>query len=105
MGCDVVENAYGLEIPQTLVEACNPKRTALFVYDMQVRIIRQINNSSRIVAQVKLVLDAARAAGLRVFFHAAHVIAEGSGRRFPTAHDDGVAKGENGSRGKPLVSA
>ncbi|HEU4921657.1 MAG TPA: cysteine hydrolase [Burkholderiales bacterium] len=63
-----MESAYGLDIPQNLAEACNPRRTALLVYDMQVGIIRQIRNGPEVVAQVKLVLDAARAAGLRVFF-------------------------------------
>jgi nicotinamidase-related amidase len=63
-----MENAYGLNIPQNLAETCNPRRTALLVYDMQVGIIRQMKNGSEIVARVKLVLEAARAAGLRVFF-------------------------------------
>jgi hypothetical protein len=34
----VVEKPYGLEIPQSLEEACGPTRTALLVYDMQVGI-------------------------------------------------------------------
>jgi biuret amidohydrolase len=68
IGGDAVERAYGLDIPQDLAEACNRRRTALLVYDMQVGIIRQMKNGAEIVAQVKRVLDAARAAGLRVFF-------------------------------------
>src|SRR5262249_43642563 len=63
-----MENAYGLEIPQNLTEACSARRTALLVYDMQVGIIRQIKNGLEIVSRVKLVLEAARTAGLRVFF-------------------------------------
>jgi nicotinamidase-related amidase len=63
-----MENAYGLQIPQKLEEACDPRRTALLVYDMQVGIIRQLRDGAEITARVKLVLDAARAAGLRVFF-------------------------------------
>jgi biuret amidohydrolase len=63
-----VEKAYGLEIPQCLEEACNPIRTALLVYDMQVGIIRQLKDGDEIVTRVKIVLDSARAAGLRVFF-------------------------------------
>lgn len=63
-----MERAHGLEIPQNLAETCNPRRTALLVYDMQVGIIRQIKNGPEIVGRVKLVLDAARVAGLRVFF-------------------------------------
>lgn len=60
--------AYGLQILQNLVETCDPRHTALLVYDMQVDIIRQIANGRELVARVKRVLDAARAAGLRVFF-------------------------------------
>jgi len=63
-----VERAYGLDVPQSLAEACNRQRTALLVYDMQVGIIRQMKDGAEIVAQVKRVLDASRAAGLRVFF-------------------------------------
>jgi biuret amidohydrolase len=63
-----MERAFGLETPQNLAEACHPRRTALLVYDMQVGVIRQIQNGPEIVARVKLVLDAARTAGLRVFF-------------------------------------
>jgi nicotinamidase-related amidase len=63
-----MERAFGLEIPQNLAEACDPRRTALLVYDMQVGVIRQIQNGPELVARVKLVLEAARLAGLRVFF-------------------------------------
>ena len=63
-----MESAYGLEIPQNLTETCNPRRTALLVYDMQVGIIRQIKNGPELVSRVKVVLEAARAAGMRVFF-------------------------------------
>src|SRR5262249_19208364 len=63
-----MERAYGLEIPQNLADACNPRRTALLVYDMQVGIIRQIRGGEDIVARVKELLGIVRAAGLRVFF-------------------------------------
>jgi nicotinamidase-related amidase len=63
-----MERAYGLEIPQSLAEACNPRRTALLVYDMQVGIIGQIQGGPALVARVKELLEIARAAGFRVFF-------------------------------------
>jgi biuret amidohydrolase len=31
-----MEHAFGLEIPRTLGEVCDPKRIALLVYDVQV---------------------------------------------------------------------
>jgi biuret amidohydrolase len=63
-----MERAYGLEIPQNLAETCNPRRTALLVYDMQVGIIGQIQGGPELVARVQVVLEAVRSAGLRVFF-------------------------------------
>src|SRR5262245_53546086 len=63
-----MERAYGLEIPQNLAETCDPRRTALLVYDMQVGLIRQLKNGPELVARVKAVLKSARSAGMRVFF-------------------------------------
>jgi nicotinamidase-related amidase len=63
-----VERAYGLEIPRTLEEACDPRRLALVVYDMQVGILRQMKHAPEITAKVLEVLRIARGAGIRVFF-------------------------------------
>ena len=63
-----MEKAFGLEIPQSLEEACNPRRMALIVYDMQVGILKQIKDAEKIISQVVEVLQAARQAGVRVFF-------------------------------------
>ena len=60
--------AYGLEIPQNLAEACDPSRTALIVYDMQVGVLRQLKHAAAVTAKVAQVLSAARDAGMRVFF-------------------------------------
>jgi biuret amidohydrolase len=63
-----MERAYGLEIPQTLEEACNPAQLALIVYDVQVGILGQLGNAAQLVAKILKVLDAAREAGVRVIF-------------------------------------
>jgi biuret amidohydrolase len=63
-----MEKVFGLEIPENLEEACELNRTALIVYDMQEGIFSQLSNSSEIKLQVIKVLQAAREAGLRVFF-------------------------------------
>jgi nicotinamidase-related amidase len=60
--------AYGLEIPRTLDEICDPKCLALLVYDMQVGVLRQIKNATEITGRVLRVLKAARDAGVRVIF-------------------------------------
>ncbi len=63
-----MQRAFGLSIPQTLEEVCDPSRLALIVYDMQVGIVKQIRNGAEITAKVVEVLTAAREAGIRVFF-------------------------------------
>ena len=63
-----MKHAFGLDIPTTLEEACDPQKMALLVYDMQVGILSQIKNGDEITAQVAKVLEVARAAGVRVFF-------------------------------------
>lgn len=63
-----MEHAFGLSIPSDLREACDPKRMALLVYDMQAGILSQLTNGDEITARVLQVLQAARAAGVRIFF-------------------------------------
>jgi nicotinamidase-related amidase len=57
-----------LQIPDTLADVCDPACLALLVYDMQVGVVKQIDEASQVTARVIAVLDAARMAGLRVFF-------------------------------------
>lgn len=63
-----MEHSFGLDIPISLEEVCSPKRTALIVYDMQIGVIRQIPDGPKIIAQVLRVVQAARAAGIRIFY-------------------------------------
>ncbi|HEV8626008.1 MAG TPA: cysteine hydrolase [Acidimicrobiia bacterium] len=63
-----MERAYGLEIPQTLEEVCDPRRLALVVYDMQVGVLGQIERAAEITAKVVDVVEAARRGGYRVLF-------------------------------------
>jgi biuret amidohydrolase len=63
-----MQSAYGLSIPQTLEEVCDPQRVALLVYDMQVGILSQIKNGDEVTRRILKVLTAARNAGVRVFF-------------------------------------
>lgn len=63
-----MQRAFGLNIPQALEDVFDPARLALVVYDMQVGIVKQIENGREITERVIRVLDAARAAQVRVFF-------------------------------------
>src|SRR5947208_16373082 len=60
--------AFGISIPQTLEDVCDPTRLALIVYDMQVGIVNQIENGKQITDRVVQVLEVAREAEIRVFF-------------------------------------
>ena len=63
-----MQRAYGLNIRQTLEDVCDPASLALIVYDMQVGIVKQVANGPEITARVLQVLEACRAAGIRVIF-------------------------------------
>jgi nicotinamidase-related amidase len=63
-----MKSAYGIKIPETLEEVCDPNRVALLVYDMQAGILSQLKDPEQITLQVLKVLTAARDAGVRVFF-------------------------------------
>jgi len=63
-----MDRAFGLAVPTGLEEVCHPNRTALIVYDMQVGIVSQIPEGRTITERVRQLLEAARAAGFRVFF-------------------------------------
>jgi nicotinamidase-related amidase len=63
-----MQRGFGLDIPQTLDEVCNPRDLALIVYDMQVGIVNQIKDGPEIAEKVVQVLGAAREAGIRVLF-------------------------------------
>jgi nicotinamidase-related amidase len=67
-GGAVVLEIHGIPIPQTLEDVCRKERMALVVYDMQVGILRQLKDGAEILAHVLRVVEAARAAGLRVIF-------------------------------------
>lgn len=63
-----MQKAFGLRIPQSLTDVCDPARLALIVYDMQVGIVKQIENGKQITDKVLQVLEAARKAKIRIFF-------------------------------------
>jgi biuret amidohydrolase len=63
-----MKQAFGIDVPQTLSDVCDRSRLALVVYDMQVGIVSQLKGADVVTARVARVLEASRAAGLRVFF-------------------------------------
>jgi len=63
-----MQRAFGLDIPQTFEDVCDLASLALIVYDMQLGIVKQIGNGREITERVLQVLEACRAAGVRVIF-------------------------------------
>lgn len=63
-----MQSGFGINLPETLEELCDPQSMALLVYDMQVGILHQIANAEQIVANAQRALTAARESGMRVFF-------------------------------------
>jgi biuret amidohydrolase len=63
-----MKQAFGVNVPQTLKDVCDPAKLALLVYDMQVGIVSQLQGAEAVTARVARVLEASRHAGLRVFY-------------------------------------
>jgi biuret amidohydrolase len=63
-----MQHHRNLPIPATLADVCDPERMALIVYDMQVGVVSQLADGAEVTERVGRVLDAARRAGVRVFF-------------------------------------
>src|SRR6266851_7732138 len=59
---------FGLDIPETVGDACDPATMALVVYDMQVGVVRQLQDGAETVERVSRVLTAARSGGYPVFY-------------------------------------
>jgi nicotinamidase-related amidase len=63
-----MQHHRNLPIPDTLADVCDPDRITLVVYDMQVGVVGQLAAGAEVTERVGRVLDAARCAGVRVFF-------------------------------------
>jgi biuret amidohydrolase len=63
-----MQHHRSLGIPDTLADACDPDRLALIIYDMQVGVVDQLADGPEVTGRVLDVLEAARGAGVRVFF-------------------------------------
>ena len=63
-----MQHHRNLQIPDRLADVCDPDRLALLVYDMQVGVVGQLADGPEVTERVMRVLDAARGAGVRVFF-------------------------------------
>jgi nicotinamidase-related amidase len=63
-----MQHHRNLPIPDSLADVCDPDRLALLVYDMQVGVLSQLADGPQVTERVGQVLEAARRAGVRIFF-------------------------------------
>jgi biuret amidohydrolase len=63
-----MQQAYGMEVPDTVAEMCRPDRTAVLVYDAQAGILAHIRDRDAVVERMSRVLAAARAHNVPVIY-------------------------------------
>jgi nicotinamidase-related amidase len=63
-----MQHAFGMAVPETLAEMCQPSRAAVLVYDAQVGILAHVRDRVRVLARIRRVVDAARDAGVLVVY-------------------------------------
>src|SRR5919112_1325725 len=63
-----MQRAFGLDVPRTLDEVCDPRRIALLVYDMQEGIFTQAPGLRSVIPAVVETIQVARDAGVRVLY-------------------------------------
>jgi nicotinamidase-related amidase len=64
----MMQRAFGLDVPETVAEMCRPGAAAVLVYDAQVGILPHVRDGDALVERIGQVLDAARGAGVPVFY-------------------------------------
>jgi nicotinamidase-related amidase len=63
-----MQRLHGIEVPQSIREACGQGRVGVLVYDAQVGIVRHLREAEQFVDRVRSVLAAARRAGAPVIY-------------------------------------
>jgi nicotinamidase-related amidase len=63
-----MQHAHGLDVPETVAEMCSPGSVAVLVYDAQVGILAHVRDRDGVVERIRVVLAAARAAGVPVIY-------------------------------------
>ena len=63
-----MQRAFGVDVPDTVAEMCRPGAAAVLVYDAQAGILPHVKDREGLVERIREILDAARAAGVPVFY-------------------------------------
>ena len=63
-----MQQAFGVDVPETVAEMCRPATSAVLVYDAQVGILAHVRDREGLTARIAEVLRAARASGVPVVY-------------------------------------
>lgn len=63
-----MQHAFGVEVPESVAEMCEPRRAAVLVYDAQVGIMPHVLDGSAVLERMRAVVEAARRSGAPVLF-------------------------------------
>jgi biuret amidohydrolase len=63
-----MQHAFGIAVPESVTEMCQPSRAAVLVYDAQVGILAHVRDRVAVLTQIRKVVDAARGAGVLVVY-------------------------------------
>ena len=64
----IVQRAFGMDVPESVAEMCQPSRAAVLVYDAQVGILAHVRDRGFVLTQIRRVVEAARGAGVPVLY-------------------------------------
>lgn len=63
-----MQHAFGMAVPETVAEMCQPGLAAVLVYDAQVGILRHIRGEAAVRNRIRAILDAARSVEVPVIY-------------------------------------
>jgi biuret amidohydrolase len=63
-----MQRAFGMDVPESVTEMCQPPRAAVLVYDAQTGILTHVRDRAVVLAQIRSVVVAARGAGVPVVY-------------------------------------
>jgi nicotinamidase-related amidase len=63
-----MQHAFGIDVPESLVEMCQPPRVAVLVYDAQVGILPHVRDWASVLTQMRSVVEVSRGAGVPVLY-------------------------------------
>jgi biuret amidohydrolase len=63
-----MQHAFGMDVPESVAEMCQPPHVAVLVYDAQVGILPHVRDGALVLTQIRSVIKAARGAGVPVVY-------------------------------------